>query len=265
MSTLVKPTDPRVIERFLRQEPALHVYELGDLDPFFWPHARWFGWSQAGGELSALALLYTGASPPTLLAFAGGDVGTLGRLLEALAPELPSRLYAHLSPGLLPFLGSRWVAAHHGLHVKMVHRHRDALLEPGADEAVLLGPEAVAELTTLYAQAYPGNWFNPRMLDAAQYFGIRRDGALVSVAGIHVYSAQYRVAALGNVTTAPGWRHQGLARRVTARLCTSLYASVDCIGLNVKADNLGAIACYRRLGFVEVATYDEYSLDAGGV
>ena len=33
------------------------------------------------------------------------------------------------------------------------------------------------------------------------------------------------------------------------------------IGLNVKADNISAIACYQNLGFEQVATYDEYSLE----
>jgi ribosomal protein S18 acetylase RimI-like enzyme len=264
MSTLVNVDDPRAIERFLRRETALHLYELGDLDPFFWPHTRWFGWLQAGGELSALALLYTGSTPPTLLALDGRDVGSLGRLLEAVAPHLPPQFDAHLSPGLLPCLGSRRGATHRGLHLKMVHRDRRALLEPEVDEVESLRSDAAAELSRLYEQAYPGNWFDPRTLDTGQYFGIRRNGVLVSAAGTHVRSAQYRVAVVGNVTTAPGWRNQGLARRVTARLCESLYASADCIGLNVEADNLGAVACYRRLGFVEAAHYDEYSFDAGG-
>jgi predicted GNAT family acetyltransferase len=100
------------------------------------------------------------------------------------------------------------------------------------------------------------------MLETGCYFGVRRAGALVSVAGVHVFSGQYRVAALGNITTHPDFRGQGLATLTTARLCQELLrAGIECVGLNVKADNRSAIACYERLGFARVADYGEYTLE----
>ncbi len=72
-----------------------------------------------------------------------------------------------------------------------------------------------------------------------------------------MYSARYRVAALGNVATDPALRGQGLAQQATAQLCRSLFATVSTIGLNVKADNVAAIACYRKLGFEVAAEYEE--------
>jgi ribosomal protein S18 acetylase RimI-like enzyme len=81
---------------------------------------------------------------------------------------------------------------------------------------------------------------------------------LVSVAGVHVVSLHYRVAALGNITTRPALRGRGYARRVTAHLCQSLAQRVDHIGLNVKADNAAALACYRRLGFQTIGQYEEF-------
>ena len=120
-----------------------------------------------------------------------------------------------------------------------------------------LGPEQLGELTTFYARSYPGNWFDPRMLETGCYFGIRRDDQIVCAGGVHVYSASYRVAALGNIATDPECRGQGLAQQVTAQLCRSLLATVDTIGLNVKVDNSAAIACYRKLGFETAAEFDE--------
>jgi predicted GNAT family acetyltransferase len=52
-----------------------------------------------------------------------------------------------------------------------------------------------------------------------------------------------------------------LAKRVTARLCQSLLDQVCHIGLNVKADNLSAISCYRRLGFEPIASFGEFTIE----
>lgn len=48
--------DPREIEKLLGGNRALHVYELGDLDDFFWPSTAWY----ANPNPQAVALLYAG-------------------------------------------------------------------------------------------------------------------------------------------------------------------------------------------------------------
>jgi predicted GNAT family acetyltransferase len=96
------------------------------------------------------------------------------------------------------------------------------------------------------------------MLDTNQYCGLQVGGRLVSVAGVHVYSPTYRVAALGNIATHPAHRGNGYGREATGQLCRRLFASVDHIGLNVKADNTTAIACYKSLGFDIIGSYEEY-------
>lgn len=124
-----------------------------------------------------------------------------------------------------------------------------------------LSASNVSELEELYRESYPGNWFEPRMLETGYYYGICQGAALLSVAGVHVYSQQYGVAALGNITTHPLFRGKGLGKIVCAKLCQTLLQTVDYIGLNVKADNKSAIACYTKLGFERIATYEEYSLE----
>jgi len=49
--------------------------------------------------------------------------------------------------------------------------------------------------------------------------------------------------------------------RVTAHLCRQLIPLADTIGLNVKSDNLGAIHCYRKLGFERHAVYGEFMIE----
>ena len=93
------------IEAFLRRDAFLHLYELGDLDDFFWPHTTWFGLRAHGAdrsraELAAVALLYGATDLPVLLALTAPPLAALADLLAALLPRLPPRFYAHLSGDL---------------------------------------------------------------------------------------------------------------------------------------------------------------------
>lgn len=251
--------DRDAIETFLRRQPSLHLYELGDLDPFFWPLTRWWGLAGPAGDLTHLAMLYAGGDSPTLLAL---DGELPPALVADLDGALPDRVYAHLAPGGVDRLPA-WRADHHGLHYKMTLVD-PVRLEGHADgDVVVLDAGDLEDLEALYRRSYPGNWFDPRMLETGHYAGVRRDGELVCVAGVHVFSPVYRVAALGNITTAPDMRGRGLATRVTAALCRRLLATgrVDTIGLNVHGDNAVARACYRSLGFAVTARYHEYTLE----
>ncbi|MET7964991.1 GNAT family N-acetyltransferase [Micromonospora zamorensis] len=253
----VRPEHDRaVLARLLGRDPVLHAYQLGDLDDFFWPYTSWF----RRGE--QVALLYRGVDPPTLLAFAApADTAALAALLADLAPALPARLYAHLSPGLSDVLARSFRLDSGGAH------HRMALTDPARlstvrPEGVVLGAADLPGLRRLYARAYPGNWFDPRMVDTGQYLGVREGGELVAVAGVHVWSPVYRVAALGNVTTHPRWRGRGLGAAVVAALCVRLRETVEHVTLNVKADNRAAVRLYERVGFTRVADYEEWTLTA---
>jgi ribosomal protein S18 acetylase RimI-like enzyme len=253
---IVETRDPTEIERFLRRDAELHVYELGDLDPFFWPRPRWLGLRDEGGSLRALALLYLAPSTPTLLAFDSPGCPA-DELLRALSPELPGRFYAHVSPGRAEVLAPHFRVTLQGRHSKMVLRRPSRLDAVASDGVERLGTADAAALLDLYARAYPDNWFDPRMLETGQYVGIREGRRLVCAAGVHVYSPRQRVAALGNIVTDLAFRRRGLARRATAALSRALLGSVEIIGLNVATDNTAAIDCYKDLGFERVAEYEE--------
>jgi ribosomal protein S18 acetylase RimI-like enzyme len=262
MEQVVELRDAVAIEGFARRDVALHLYELGDLDPFFWPRTRWWGLLR-DGELHAIALIYEGGDPPTLLALGRDDGGAVVRLLSRLREALPARVYAHLSPGLVESLAPRFVAEPHGLHLKMTLRDPARVRDVDTTAVDALGESDLAALQQLYARAYPGNWFDARMLATGRYYGVFEHDAIVCVAGVHVYAPTVGVAALGNVTTDAALRGRGLARTTTAKLCTALLDDgITAIGLNVLADNAAAIRCYERLGFVVEAEYDEVMLSA---
>jgi len=255
---IVSLQDKKEIQAFFSQNIPLHLYEIGDLDEFFWPYTTWHALKDADG-LKAVVLLYTETSLPVLLALAEEPAFTR-ELLQSLIPSLPGRYYAHLSPGLEDvFQGSRKLVSH-GRHYKMALTRAALLDAVDVSRVVPLSPNDLEDLERLYEQSYPGNWFEPRMLETNQYFGIRGPCGLVSVAGIHVYSPAYKVAALGNITTHPDFRGQGLGKAVTAKLCLSLLETVEHIGLNVQVENEGAIRCYRRLGFEVIGSYGEWML-----
>jgi GNAT superfamily N-acetyltransferase len=253
--------DKAEVEAYLRRDPYLHLYALGDLDDFFWPYTTWLAWRD-GAKVEALMLLYSGGGLPVLLALANEGMEQMRALLESSLRLLPSRFYCHFSPGLAGVAAAAGCRLEpHGHYLKM--RLDDANIPGQVNTAAAeqLGPADEADLRLLYGEAYPGNWFDPRMLETGCYYGIRDGGKIVSAAGIHVYSPRYKAAALGNITTHPDYRGRGLSKSVTARLCQELRKTVDYIGLNVRADNAAAVAAYTRLGFVPYAAYEEYMLE----
>ena len=116
----------------------------------------------------------------------------------------------------------------------------------------------LAALTSFYVEAYPDSYFDERMLDTGKCFGYFQNDQIVAAAGVHVYSAEYDVAVFGNIATAPSRRGEGLGTLLTAHLVSELVEEgCGCICLNVKADNMAAIRCYEKLGFVVVHEYEE--------
>jgi ribosomal protein S18 acetylase RimI-like enzyme len=250
--------DKKEILGFLENDPFLHLYSIGDLDDFFWPFTHWYGWKE-GGKLAALFLLYC-AEPqiPTLLALEQNNRDAAINLLESLLPDLPERFFCHASSYISRELKVQFQTSSHAPSMKM-RLAREAFKlpsQPDRFEVVNLNEQDLARIHALYEKAYPENWFDPRMLATGQYLGIVQD-RLLAIAGIHVYSPVYRVAALGNIATDPDCRGEGLGTYLTGQLCRQLFDTVDRIGLNVRQSNQAAIRCYRQIGFVSHCQYEE--------
>ena len=249
--------DKAEIEAYLRQDVTLNIYSLGDLDDFFWSYTQWYALKVAG-EIKALILLYTAQPPPILLALAPPQrIAELREILTQLLPLLPRQIYTHLSLGVEDVLQPGYMVDSYGLHYKMILNDPVRLKKFLNPRVVQVTENQIEEVFSLYDTSYPGNAFDARMLETGQFFGIWDDNQLVSIAGVHVYSPHYRVAAIGNVTTHPLYRNRGYGKAVTAALSLSLLEKVDHIGLNVKQGNQAAINNYHQLGFVVAAAYHE--------
>jgi ribosomal protein S18 acetylase RimI-like enzyme len=118
----------------------------------------------------------------------------------------------------------------------------------GADceEAITLGSADVPEMLELVALTEPGP-FLPRTIELGDYLGIRRDGALVAMAG-----ERFRLdgwTEISAVCTKPGERGRGLASQLIGALTARIQLRAQQVFLHVLATNTGAIRLYEELGF----------------
>ena len=101
--------------------------------------------------------------------------------------------------------------------------------------------------------------YHPSQLDEpGVFFGWFKDHELVAMAGTHIVSKEYSVAAIGNIFTHPDRRGEGLGTRVTQAVTRQLVRNgVELIVLNVGLSNSPAIRCYEKVGFKPHCQYLE--------
>jgi RimJ/RimL family protein N-acetyltransferase len=249
--------DKEILEKFLRKNTALNIYQLGDLDDFYWSHTDFYGYYE-DSVLKSIVMIYKEVTPNVVIALSPeNEIDYLKKALKELLSILPDKIYLHITPGAETALEEKYNLNHEGLYMKMDLKFPGKLNEVNTEGVENFSIENKLELSEFYSEAYPHNSFNLRMLETGRYFGIRENGKIASVAGIHVYSPQYKAAALGNITTHPDVRGKGYATKVTACLCKELFRNIEVIGLNVHSENSSAIHCYNKLGFIKIADYLE--------
>jgi GNAT superfamily N-acetyltransferase len=253
------------IEDFLRRNEGMYLYPLADLDEPFWDDTVWYG-AFEGEALRALCLVLDSLSMPIVSAVCAEDDAAVRWLLEQVQHQLPKRFFYNLGPGFIDTLAAGTRVEPHGAWWKM-RLPAGARLRPQEgrehDEIVALGPADFDELTRFFDRdAYleeeaGGRFFDARMLETGCYRALRENARLVAVAGVHVHSQRFGVAAIGNVATRPDRRGRGFARRLSAAVIRALQDDVATIGLNVSEDNTPAVRCYQSLGFEKVCAYEE--------
>jgi ribosomal protein S18 acetylase RimI-like enzyme len=246
--------DKSKILSFLRNSTELQIYCIGDLDDFFWSKTIWYSLVE-NNEIKSIALLYVGMEIPTLLIFDSSNSKYPAFLAQKVKPFLPTKFYAHLSAGLIDVFGKQNIIQYYGFNHKMALKNKPFQIEDSNIRRLTISDLPIME--DFYTISYPNNWFDSRMLETKKYFGYFINEKLVGVSGIHVYSADYKVAALGNIATHPDYRGQQIGYKLTSVLCNDLLKTVDFIGLNVKSDNDFAVTCYKKIGFEIIGSYDE--------
>ena len=113
-------------------------------------------------------------------------------------------------------------------------------------EAIALDVADVPEMTDLVLRTEPGP-FLPRTVELGDYLGIRRDGALVAMAGERMRLEGW--TEISAVCTDPEYRGQGLASRLMGALIAAIQQRSEGVFLHALATNTGAIRLYEELGF----------------
>jgi ribosomal protein S18 acetylase RimI-like enzyme len=251
-------TNKAELHEFLVKEASTHIYAIGDLDDFFWVDSSFYV-HRDEGTITAMVLVYQPTELPILVAL-GSNVTGLRSILEGLISTLPNRVYCHLVSG------TEDVFNDHYKRTYFETQHRMILTEPtlkpvDRGNVIRFASQDSNRLNDFFEQSYPSNWFDDRMLESGHFFGYVHNHQLVSVAGLHAYSFEYKVAALGNITTHPDFRGQGFAQICTSAVCHSLKPDIELIGLNVNGMNAAAIHCYKSLGFRKVLAFSELMLE----
>lgn len=239
--TLGEIRDRDKILRILETDRVFGAYAIGDLEPSLFEQCQWV-MAEREGSL-ALALLFGGFDPPALVLF--GDAQGLALILGAAMR--PTRVYAVFGESHRASLEAHYGLAESKQMLRMVWSGAAPLPQP-SPLAFRLGGARLAELQSLYS-LYAEAHFAPYQLMQGIFYGVERDGRLVSVAGTHLVSYTYGVAAIGNVFTHPDYRGCGYARACTAEVLRELTGRAETVVLNVGADNSPALHLYERLGF----------------
>lgn len=239
------------IRRRLNRDRDWSLYALTDLDDGMFEHSDWW----ALGDNLALVFQALAIRPIFVL----GDTESTRALLLALPENIG---YLNLKPHQLD-------AAEGIYRFRERHEMQRMFLDNFTTRhgtAEPLSEKDLAEVERLYSSGEGGGIaFAPFQLDTGFFRGIRRDGELVAVAGVHAVSRNEEVAAIGNIFTHPGHRGQGLAQIVTSATATALReAGLQTIGLNVERTNTPAIRAYKRLGFRAHFDYYEGIADRSG-
>lgn len=228
-------------------------YQIGSLaDEYFdLTHCYWVA-TEDGPRASTT--LYEGLTVPAL--FTWGEVSYLDLMLHRLFHLLPDRVLLHAYPDHAAAVSGKLKIQSRRRMVRM--KMTPDKFRPVASKVDIeqLNHSDTGAIISLYSD-YPDRFFEPYQVETGFYFGVREQGKLVSVAGIHHMRRDIRFAMLGNVVTDPRLRGRGYAKAATSHLCAALFEFADLLVLDVPVQTPGAEGLFSELGFESQFQYDQ--------
>jgi GNAT superfamily N-acetyltransferase len=227
---------------FLERDRLMAAYALADIDQPEIEGARWWI-ARRDGDIAAVVLVVEGL--PFRPCFATGASDGLAAIFREAIRE-PRVLLATppRSRGAIE-LSYRFERVDHMRRMVVnVNRFRPRVNQ----QVTRLGADHLDSVIDLYGHA-SRTYFTPERMRREIYFGIYQADILVAAAGTHVRSKRSGLAAVGNVLTRLAYRGRGMARSVTSAVTETALEQHRDVVLNVREDNMPAIAVYERLGY----------------
>jgi ribosomal protein S18 acetylase RimI-like enzyme len=113
-------------------------------------------------------------------------------------------------------------------------------------DVVRLSSQDVPDMLELVERTKPGPFF-PRTIELGNYFGIRREGVLIAMAGERLHPPGW--TEISAVCTDSEYRGQGLGSRLMKAVGAGITARGERVFLHAAFDNTNAIRLYEELGF----------------
>lgn len=177
------------------------------------------------------------------------DVAPFVALGDSSDPRAWDDLAALLGPGAqtavtgISAVPEHWETVERAEGVQLV---ADTLLTRADPEAVRLTTADVPEMLDLVSRNKPGP-FLPRTIELGAYWGIRRGGRLVAMAGERLRPPGH--TEISAVCTDAGHRGEGLATRLVRHVADGIRDRGDVPFLHAAGDNENAIRLYLSIGF----------------
>jgi GNAT superfamily N-acetyltransferase len=228
---------------FLERDRLMAAYALADIDQPETEGSRWWV-ARRDGEIGAVALVVEGL--PFRPCFATGSADAVAAIFREGIRE--PRILLATPPRCRPAIETSY-------RFERVDRMKRMTVDVGRFRPRMthrvrrLGPDDLGAVIELYGHA-SRTYFTAERIRREIYFGIYQGDMLVSAAGTHVRSLRSGVAAVGNVLTRLAHRGRGMATSCTSAVTEAALEEHRDVVLNVREDNVPAIAVYERIGFV---------------
>jgi len=240
---VISTSSLRTCRRVLAQDPIANVLPLGDL---YSPLLQVSDIYRAikSNKVIGVCIVYRAFSTPSIVF--GTTTPEVKRALLEEALNGVSKKFISLCPSSdIDLLKEYSTILHHHIEQQMI-ANPPKQIECGSIKVTRVKKKEQELLNRFYIEQHAEAWV-PLQFKAGPYYCVKKEGKIVSAAGVHLVTPQ--IAQLGNIVTDEAYRNQGYATACTSALATDLASKGRIISLFVRTDNPNAIRIYEKLGF----------------